>query len=363
MTAQGIVRLAMVGCGDIAGSYLDAALKTRRARIVQLFDVNQELAHKRGAEAGLPAAASFEEVLANPEVDAVILAVPHFLHAPMSLQAMAAGKHVMCDKPIATTVADGKAMIAAAKKTRRKLNINYPTPLSARARFARQLVRDGLLGEIIAINIVNAGAKPEVYWTQGWSHVTKTDWRMSKAKAGGGVTLMNVSHWLDLLFGVTGLSAVACCGRAGTFNSPPGVEVEDLAAGVLTLANGALMNVLAASCYHGGLAQAMSILGKKGQIEMAGGKPEAVRVFLSDPGNRDIKANEWTELPVPDPGDSGNGYPLMLERFASAVLDNGPVPVDPRDALHTLACVLAIYGEFKGRFPKGYADDSLAGRA
>ena len=354
MTTSNKLTLAMVGCGDIAGAYLEGAKQAGRCRIVQVMDVNRALAEERGKMYAVPATADFNDVLGNPEADGVILSVPHYLHTSMTMQALERGKHVMCDKPIATNIPDGKKMIAAARSAGRKLTVNYAMRCADKARYARQLIAEGLLGEIISITIICAGMKPEEYWSQGWAKVTKTDWRRSKAKSGGGVTLMNASHYIDLLFHLTGQSASAVTGFAGTLNSPPGVEVEDLSVGALKLRNGGIMSVIASSCYAGGLPHHMSILGKKGQIEMEAGTEQTLRVFLRDAGGRSIKTHEWVDLPVPASGRPG-GYAGLLDEFSAAALDGGPVPVDPQDALHTMACVLAIYGE-NSELPPGYGD-------
>ncbi len=347
------LRLAMVGCGDIAGAYLTGAQKAARCRIVQVMDVNAPLAQQRGAEFSVPWAADYEAVLANPEVDAVILSVPHFLHAPMTIQALERGKHVMCDKPIATTIADGRRMIEAAARTGRKFTINYPMRSSDKHRYARQLIAEGVFGNVFAITIVTCGHKPEDYWQQGWSKITKTDWRKSKQKAGGGVTLMNASHFIDLALSITGLAATAVRGFSGTFNSPPDVEVEDLGSGSARLSNGGILTVLASSCYTGDLTRHISILGTKGQTELFAGAADKLPVFLRDASGRDIPTAQWTELPVPASGRP-QGYSDLMEDFAAAVFDGAPVPVPPEDALHTLAIVLGIYGE-AAELPPGYA--------
>jgi predicted dehydrogenase len=142
------------------------------------------------------------------------------------------------------------------------------------------------------------------------------------------------------------------CGVAGTFNSPPGVEVEDLASGSVRLSNGGVLGVVSSSCYLGGLTRHLSILGTRGQLEFECGSEEKLRVFLTDAGGLDIKPHEWVELPVP-PSGRPTGYAGLMDEFAASVQDGAPVPVDPRDALHTLATVLAIYGE-ADRLPRGY---------
>lgn len=346
------LNLAMVGCGDIAGAYLESAKHAARCRFGVAMDVNRAMAEKRAGEYGLEATDSFDAVLADSRIDAVVISVPHYLHAPMAIKALRAGKHVMCDKPIATTVSDADSMIATAAETGRKLNVNYPMRFSGKARFARELIREGILGDIFAITIINVGAKPTEYWSQGWSRVTTTDWRRSKAKAGGGATLMNTSHHIDLTLHVAGLRAVAGTGMAGTFNSPPGVEVEDLSAGALRLNNGGIMTAVTSSCYLGGLPSAISIAGKYGQIDLQGGDRDHLRIFLNESRGRDIKAGEWVNTPT-GIVETGGAYTLMLDKFAAAVRDDIPVPVKPEDARHTLACVLTIYGE-AAAIPPGY---------
>lgn len=352
MTSPATLKLALVGCGDIAGAYLDAAPQTRRCRIVQVMDLNPELATARGATYGVPQTTRFEDVLANGEADAVVLAVPHYLHAPLTLRALESGKHVMCDKPIATSLADAARMIETAARLRRKLTINYVMRFSAKARLARTLLERRLLGDIFALTVIAAGVKPADYWQQGWAKVTRTDWRKSKAQSGGGITLMNCSHYLDLLFHLTGLAATDVSGRKGTFNSPPDVEVEDLAAGTMRLTNGGILTLLASSCYPGGLTHTLSLVGRKGQMDYDTAKGDTLRVFLTESADPAIRAHEWVTLPVP-PATEPTGYAGLMDAFAAAVQDGAPVPVDPRDALHTLACVQALYGEVR-EIPPGY---------
>lgn len=347
------LNLAMVGCGDIAGAYLESVKHSTRCRFIIAMDINRAMAEQRAGEHGLEATDSFDAVLTDARIDAVVISVPHYLHAPMTIKALRAGKHVMCDKPIATTVADADRMIATAAETGRKLTVNYPMRFSGKARFARALIREGVLGDIFAITIMNVGAKPAEYWSQGWNKVTRTDWRGSKAKSGGGATLMNSSHHIDLTLHVTGLHAVDGSGMAGTFNSPPGIEVEDLSTGILRLNNGGIMTVATSSCYPGGLPIVTSIAGTNGQIDLQGGDRDHLRIFLNESRGVEIKSGEWVNIPTQTPKIGGT-YTLFLDQFAEAVQQGAPVPVKPEDARHTLACVLAIYGEVSA-IPPGYS--------
>src|SRR3954469_22775268 len=109
------LRLGMIGCGEIAVRTAAAIASSQYAQHVMVMDTKAELAQDLGGAYGVPWTDQVVDLLANPEVDAVYIAVPHHLHAPLTIQAANAGKHILVEKPIATTLADGEAMIAATR--------------------------------------------------------------------------------------------------------------------------------------------------------------------------------------------------------------------------------------------------------
>ncbi len=114
---RGPVGVAVVGCGGVSGGHLSAYAANPRARLVATVDARPELAeaaaHKWGAARWY---AAVEEALADPEVRVVDLCLPHHLHAPIAIQAADAGKHVFVEKPIANTLEEADAMIAACRR-------------------------------------------------------------------------------------------------------------------------------------------------------------------------------------------------------------------------------------------------------
>src|SRR3954453_246638 len=115
----------MIGCGEIAVRTAAAIASSRHAEHVMVMDTRAELARDLGATYRVPWTDRAEDLLANPAVDAVYIAVPHHLHAPLHLQAVAAGKPILVEKPIATTLADAEAMIAAARVNNVPLSVNF----------------------------------------------------------------------------------------------------------------------------------------------------------------------------------------------------------------------------------------------
>jgi predicted dehydrogenase len=330
----------MIGCGDISGFYLRAAAETDGAAISQVMDVNPEFARSRGEEYGLPYTTDYAAVLADDSVDAVIISVPHYLHAPLTLQALDAGKHVLCDKPIATKVEDGLAMIRKAERCDRRLAVSYAMRCTAETERAQQLVQEGVIGDVIAMIVVEASMKPEAYWTQGWSRVVSTDWRRSRTKAGGGCMLMNASHTIDRLCHITGRQIVDCRALASTYVAD--VEVEDMAAAVMCLDNNAMMSVFSGSSAYGAPPRICCIQGTNGQISLAHSAADST-VFVAE-SRCGLPADTHSPLLPPDNGDrTQRAYATLLGRFAAHVRDGEPSPCPPEAALMVLEAILGAF--------------------
>src|SRR5947209_6197870 len=156
---------------------------------------------------------------------AVYIAVPHDLHAPLTVQAAQAGKHVLCEKPISTTLADADRMIAACAEAGVAFSIAFDAQITPAYQRLHDLIARGAIGEVIGTRIVALIDKPASYWSSGWSGRIATDWRVSKEKAGGGVMVMNSIHDINTVRYVTGLEAQRVYAESATFATP--VEVED----------------------------------------------------------------------------------------------------------------------------------------
>src|SRR5215212_5621243 len=107
--------IGMIGCGEIAVRMAAAIANSQHAAHVMFMDTRGALAQNLGEQYGVPWTDRVDDLLANAAVDAVYIAVPHHLHAPLTIQAANAGKHILVEKPIAITLADADAMITAAR--------------------------------------------------------------------------------------------------------------------------------------------------------------------------------------------------------------------------------------------------------
>src|SRR5580658_6403148 len=170
----------MIGLGRISmGHFMPGVLASKNSRITGLVSGHRDKALAQAAKYGVPESSIYsyenmDEIKNNPSIDAVYVALPNSMHAEYTIRSARAGKHVLCEKPMATTVADSQAMIKACKDANKKLMIAYRCHYEPTNLRAMQLIREGRLGKIQAIESANGfKARPD-------------QWRLDRKLAGGG---------------------------------------------------------------------------------------------------------------------------------------------------------------------------------
>lgn len=335
------IRFGVIGCGEIAAATCLGLASSPFTSITMLMDTRPETLADLAELYHVPTTTEAAKVFDNSEVDAVYIATPHALHVPLGISAARAGKHVLVEKPIATSLADADRLIQACEQAGVKLGVAYYNQVDDGHRAARDLVKAGVLGDIIAIRISVVADKPAGYWHGGYSQRVKTDWRTSKEQAGGGVLLMNGSHELNAVRFVTGMDVTRAYAESDTLATD--VEVEDTIGAVLRYANGAIGVIQAGSAMRGGDYQTLGgprICGTRGQIILnPSGTQEKPLLFMAEPGEG-VRPGEWHEVPF-------SGKPAdrqaIVEGFARAILENREPPCSALDGRKALEVVLACY--------------------
>lgn len=327
--------VGLIGCGDVAPRHASAVAEADGVRLVACMDVLEGPATSLSEAFGVPYTTSVEALVGRDDVDLVVIASPPFTHLELTQKAAAAGKAILCEKPLALSLAEADRMIAACQEAAVALATCFPMRYLRAAGQAEQLVRSGALGEVIGIRIHNLSEKKDCYWTGGYSGRTKTDWRTSRRASGGGVVMTNISHHLDLVRSITGLEVARVYAEAGTFCTE--VEVEDLAVASLRYENGAIGTIEGCSCFFGGAQEwDIVLLGTKGQFRL-GIWSHTSEVFLTEPTD-DLPAREWIRQ------DHGDAQQVELYQDLAAALRNGsPPPIAGEDGRASLEIVLAIY--------------------
>jgi len=183
------VRIALVGAGEIGAVHARAHAAAPGNRLAAVYDVNTEQARRWAEETGAVGAPSLESGLDDPQIDGVDLCVPNHLHRPLAVRVLEAGKHVLCEKPIALTLDDADAMLAAAARSDRFLMIGHVLRFWPEYVLARQAIADGRIGAPLLVS-----GRRMVSLLAGTPGAD--GWRRDPARSGGAVLDMQI-HDLD----------------------------------------------------------------------------------------------------------------------------------------------------------------------
>lgn len=349
------VRYAIIGCGDIARQEASALERSPGSRLVMVMDARVEYAERFAADWNVPWTGRYEEVLASDQVDAVILATPNVLHAPGTVQAAEAGKHVVVEKPMALTAEEADAMIAACADRGVKLSVAYCYRYWSWNLAARELVSHGAIGTVTQLLSASMGMKPADYWSRGYTKRVSTEWRKDPRQSGGGVFAMNSTHNLDYLYAITGLEVERVYAEYRTVT--PAVGVEDTISVVMRYAGGAIGTFLAGAVVPGRALNEDRIIGTEGQIVL--GNPLRVYVsagaagagFRFEPSGREaetagpvmLEPGAWTEIRFSETDHWTDPRVTYFDLFSEAVREDREVPVRPEDGKRAVEVIEAVY--------------------
>ncbi|WP_029042226.1 Gfo/Idh/MocA family protein [Cucumibacter marinus] len=219
----------MVGASFMASEYVIRDLEKRDdSKVVGFLSGSPERAAQFSAKTGVEQSYStLDELLADERIDAVYISTQNHLHAPQTIAAAQAGKHVLCEKPLATSLAECREMINACKDAGVVLATCHHLRGSAVIITAKQMVDAGEIGEIVAMRVFHAAYLIERLQT----------WRLHDKSAGGGAILDLTPHDADLARFFTGTEVESVTASASSLGMATN-GIEDNAAGVMTLTDG-----------------------------------------------------------------------------------------------------------------------------
>ncbi|MFY9176775.1 MAG: Gfo/Idh/MocA family oxidoreductase [Caldicoprobacterales bacterium] len=260
--------VAIIGCGAIHNVHVDAIKCNGMARLLWFVDIKQERAKLSAEKYGGNWCTDYRKVLEDPEVDVVHICTPHYLHAPMAIDAVNAGKHAFVEKPAATSLDMAKMMAEAAKKTNKKITICFQNRYNPSSIKAKEIIQSGDLGKII-------GIKGLVTWYRDPEYYTSSGWRGSFDTEGGGVLINQSIHTLDLMQWLAG-EVEYIQGHVATRVLGDVIEVEDTADATLYFKNGARGIFYATNCYTDNSPVEIEIHMEKGKLRIYDGKLEKI---------------------------------------------------------------------------------------
>ncbi len=186
------IKVGIIGAGQIAQLHAEGYKKDDRVRVGAVCDIREDIAIERALAWGAESyCADFRAVLSDPLIDAVDILTPHFLHTPMVLEALQAGKHVMVQRPLALTIAEADRIILEARKRNLTLAVAEPTLFHPPVVDARSYLEAGEIGDPVGIRVKVGIGAPEGGWKvrpESWL------WRFDPQKCGGGPFLFDAIY-------------------------------------------------------------------------------------------------------------------------------------------------------------------------
>jgi predicted dehydrogenase len=310
------LRVGCIGMGWWSDVLADAIQRSGKLEIVGCYTRSEDKRRSFAAKYRCRPAASYEALLADPDVEAVINTTPNDVHLATTCAAAAAGKHVFLDKPIANSIADGRAITEACRKAGVVLALGYQRRRESQFRWIKQQIEAGLFGKL-----VNAEANIS---RDRLGKIDLTSWRYQSAGMPGGVMLQIGIHYIDVLEYLIGpIRAVR--GQSAQLVLPG--DNPDVASLILEHDNGAL-STLNASYASASEYYLMNIYGK-----------DATAYYDLHNGLRLLKRGENQPTAVPCPRN--DTLVEELEEFAAAVRGQGRHEVGGEYATNSLAVVRA----------------------
>jgi predicted dehydrogenase len=330
--------IALLGCGDIGFENAHAIARAEGARLVACYDPVPELAEALAGALGTRAAGSEAEVFEAPDVDAVFIAAPHHLHAPLASRAAGNGLHVIVEKPLAHSLESAREIVEVTRDHGVALSVCLPFRYEEHVVAARRLIEAGALGVPRGAVINYMVDKPESYWIGGFSGRAATGWRGRRSESGGGVLIMNLCHYFDLVRHLTDLQVDAVSATMEGQDDESGIE-ESIAVSI-RYEGGAVGSVLGSSSVRGSASGVFRIWGTDGQVVL---EPEPRLYTIRALGG--TQSSRWHALPAPGATDVRVSF---VERFADAVREERPPDVSGEDGLAVQAIIEAAYESAQG---------------
>ena len=332
--ASGRLRIALLGCGDIATSNAEGIRVAPNVELVACFDPVRALAEDIALGYGAAVAPTSEALLERDDVDAVLLAVPHHLHGPLGAEAAAAGKHVIVEKPLANNLATAVELMHAVAGAGVVLSVCFPQRFQPDVVIARRLIADGALGEPDGVLLNFFMDKPPSYWVGGFSGRAHSSWRASREQAGGGLLIMNLCHYVDLVRHLSGMEADLVTARVHAMERTP--EVEDAVSVSVRYANGALGSFFGTAALRGSDPSTdLRLWGPDGQITI---EPKPL-VYTLRALDRLLTGRWQTFGTLPEV----NARAIYFSRLATAIDRGESLDVTAEDGLAVQAFIEAAY--------------------
>lgn len=330
-----MLNIGVVGCGKIAQvRHIPEYAANENCTLTGFFSPNAKRAEDMAAKYGGKVYASAEELFADPEIDAVSICAANYAHAELSIKALAAGKHVLCEKPMAVTLEDCEAMLAAAEKAGKRLMIGQNQRLAKAHVCAKEMLEKGEIGKVVSFRSSFGHGGPET-----WSiSPGKDTWFFDKKRAAMGAMADLGIHKTDLLRFLLGQDVVRTTARLCTLDKrgPDDklIGVDDNAFCIYEMSGGAFGTMTASWTYYGAEDNSTVLYGTEGIMRIYDDPAHSIVVIKAD-GSREFYDVEQIQT---NDNQTASG---VIDEFVSAVIEERPSIFDAADVINSMKAVFA----------------------
>jgi predicted dehydrogenase len=343
------LRTGIIGAGKVAHLHASALMRVEESIFTAVCSRSRERAQAFARQYQVQPCTTVEEMIKVEGVQAVMVCTPHPAHAETAIAAMAAGAHVMVEKPLASSLADCDAMIAAAKRAGVKLAMISQRRLYAPVQRIKKAIADGKLDRPVLGTATMLGWRDSAYYASD-------PWRGKWREEGGGVLVNQAPHQLDILQWLMGtIEEVSGCW--GNLNHPY-IEVEDTALALIRFKSGALGNIIVSNSQNPALYGKVAVYGRNGAaigVQTDGGAMfvPGLSKITSPPSNdvwtipgEEHLLKQWQEEDAAFfQGIEATTYyhQLQIKDFLRAIVENRDPLVTAEEGRKTVELFTAIY--------------------
>jgi len=324
-----MIRFGLIGLGKISRVHLPAYKSSNKAQVVAVCDVNHDVVKQTAADYDAEAYTDYKELLANKNIDAVDIMLPHYMHYSVAKDALLARKHTIVEKPLATTSQEALDLIKISEKSDVKITVAENTRFVIAYIEAKKLIENGKLGKIRLIRTFISGTG-----VQGLENIHNWTGRTDKR---GGIILDCAPHSFYLIKWIFGdIEKVWACKSRLVQKS----EVEDYAVISGYLTNGVLFSTEFTDTAENPWTERLEVYGDRGTlfIDQLSNPPA---IFFK--GNRDYKGEYIDSIPYDPEGWKIRSIQAEIIDFIDSICDNRETKVNPWDAYEGLKVIEKVY--------------------
>ena len=329
------IKVGIIGCGKIAQvRHIPEYAANPNAEVYGFYDINLARAEELAKKYGGKAYASYEELLADPEIVAVSVCAANHAHAEISIAALKAGKHVLCEKPMAVTLEECEAMVAAAKESGKYLMIGQNQRLAKAHAKAKELIEQGAIGKVLTFRTIFGHGGPETWSIDPGANV----WFFDKTKAAMGAMADLGIHKTDMIQYVLGSKIVKTQAVLTTLDKKDAtgnlIGVDDNAICIYQMENGVIGTMTASWTYYAAEDNTTVIYGSKGELRLYDDPKYSVQQINADGTRIDYQIDQIQT----NDNQTASG---IIDLFVDCLVENKEPEISGENVLHAMKAVFA----------------------